>query len=71
HIPKTEQDLTRYYVASMALFLVLALASCWAATEYAAWAFNWPVVFGGCTWTVPVPGRGPRDGAVGLRSASV
>ena len=59
HIPKTEQDLTRYYVASMALFLVLALASCWAATEYAAWAFNWPAVFGGCTWTVPVPGAAP------------
>ena len=59
HIPKTEQDLTRYYVASMALFLVLALASCWAATEYAAWAFNWPVVFGGCTWTVPLPGAAP------------
>ena len=59
HIPKADQDLTRYYAASMALFLVLALASCWAATEYAAWAFNWPVVFGGCTWTVPVPGAAP------------
>ena len=55
HIPKTQQDLTRYYAASMALFLVLALASCWAATEYAAWAFNWPPVFGGCTWTGPAP----------------
>ena len=59
HIPKADQDLTRYYAASMALFLVLALASCWAATEYAAWAFNWPAVFGGCTWTVPVPGAAP------------
>ena len=54
HIPKTEQDLTRYYAASMASFLVLALAACWAATEYAAWAFNWPPVFGGCT--SPGPG---------------
>ena len=64
HIPKADQDLTRYYAASMALFLVLALASCWAATEYAAWAFNWPAVFGGCTWTAPaggtpVPGAAP------------
>jgi len=59
HIPKADQDLTRYYAASMALFLVLALASCWAATEYAAWAFNWPAVFGGCTWTLPVPGAAP------------
>ena len=49
NIPKTEQDLTCYYAASMALFLVLALAACWAATEYAAWVFNWPPVFRGCT----------------------
>ena len=63
HIPKADQDLTRYYAASMALFLVLALASCWAATEYAAWAFNWPAVFGGCTWTAPAGGT-PLPGAV-------
>ena len=62
HIPKTEQDLTRYYAASMALFLVLALAACWAATEYAAWAFRWPVVFGGCTWTGPLQGAAPARG---------
>jgi type IV secretion system protein VirD4 len=37
HIPKTQQDITRFVWVGLGLFAMIVLLSCWAATEYAAW----------------------------------
>ncbi|XXG32007.1 MAG: hypothetical protein WJ306_05460 [Ferrovum myxofaciens] len=37
HIPKTQQDITRFVWVGLGLFALIVLLSCWAATEYAAW----------------------------------
>ncbi|MDA8415974.1 MAG: type IV secretory system conjugative DNA transfer family protein [Betaproteobacteria bacterium] len=37
HIPKAQQDITRFVWVGLGLFAMIVLLSCWAATEYAAW----------------------------------
>lgn len=45
-IPKTQGDMTRVVWPALGLFLIITLIGFWAATEYAAWAFQYNKVLG-------------------------
>ncbi len=46
HIPKAQKDITRFVFAGLGLFAMIVLLSCWAATEYAAWALGFVAALG-------------------------
>ncbi|SCC93178.1 putative Ti-type conjugative transfer system, TraG [Thiomonas sp. X19] len=46
HIPKAQKDITRFVWVGLGLFTLLVLLSCWAATEYAAWALGFSAALG-------------------------
>ena len=45
-IPKSQGDMTRVVWPALGLFLIITLIGFWAATEYAAWAFQYNKVLG-------------------------
>ena len=46
HIPRAQQDMTRFVWTALGLFMLIVLASLWMATEYTAWALQWNRVLG-------------------------
>ncbi|MFM2083216.1 MAG: hypothetical protein RLY95_34 [Pseudomonadota bacterium] len=46
NIPKASKDLTRFIWVGFGMFTMVALLSCWAATEYVAFAFNFDPALG-------------------------
>jgi type IV secretion system protein VirD4 len=46
HIPTAQKDITRFIWVGLGLFIVIALLSSWAATEYAAWALGFTAALG-------------------------
>ena len=46
HIPKAQKDLTRFVWVGLGAFVLIMLASTWAATEYAAWALGYVPALG-------------------------
>jgi type IV secretion system protein VirD4 len=46
HIPKAQKDITRFVFVGLGLFAMIVLLSCWAATEYAAWALGFVAALG-------------------------
>lgn len=50
HIPRAAKDITRVVWVAFGAFILILLLSSWLATEYVAWVFGWPPVFGPPVW---------------------
>ncbi len=46
HIPRAQQDITRFVWSALGLFMMIVGVSLWAATEYAAWQLQWNPALG-------------------------